>query len=520
MSARQALVRLLNGFRLEYLATVFVLSLMSAAEGVLHPLLIKNIFDEGVLRSDFSRFLTFAVAYLAFGLVINLAGAATSMWARSLENRIVATTSRELLGAYYDQEYESVLLNGHGYFINRIYGDVQEGFVPLLRLVQSATSQAVLVIASSAILIYLSWRAFLILGVLVPFSMVLGSVLGKRIKALTSQEREQQGDVMSFLTQALGAFRIVNGFELARPTVAGFDRRLGAYLSTGYRRYRIARTFQALNDSTMVLSDFLSVFVGALFVLRGALTFGGYLAFVNTFWRAVTTTMQLINQLPEFQRLGVITGRVASFRDASGPARRVRGPAVSLDRIGFSYGDASALDDVSLKIGANERIVIVGPNGSGKTTLANILSGYLAPSRGDLVVPERISSITLPTSFPPVTVSELVADTNLLAEFDLTGPAVLEAFGNDLSSGQQQKLALALALSREADLYVVDEPLANLDREARDRAMTLLMERTNGKSLVAIMHGCEEYYDRFDRVVKIEELRVTSSAPATAVSVS
>ncbi len=515
MRARPALVRLLHGFGLEYLATVFVLSLMAAVEGVAHPLLIKNIFDEGVLRSDFSKFLTFAVAYLAFGLVTNVAGAVTAMWARSLENRIVARTSRGLLGAYYAKEYESVLLNGHGYFINRIYGDVQEGFVPLLRLVQAATSQGVLVIASSAILIYLSWRAFLILGVLVPFSMVLGAVLGKRIKALTSQEREQQGAVMSFLTEALGAFRIVNGFELAPPTIAGFDRRLSAYLSTSYRRYKISRTFQALNDSTMVLSDFLSVFVGALFVLRGALTFGGYLAFVNTFWRAVTTTMQLINQVPEFQRLGVITGRVASFLDVSGTARRVLGPAASLDRIGFSYGDAPVLEDVSLNIGMNERIVIVGPNGSGKTTLANILSGYLSPSRGDLVVPERISSITLPTSFPPVTVSDLVADTTLLAEFGLTDDAVLGAFGNDLSSGQQQKLALALALSREADLYVVDEPLANLDRQGRDRAMTLLMERTQGKSLVAIMHGCEEYYDLFDRVVKIEDLRVTSCEPAT-----
>ena len=89
---------------------------------------------------------------------------------------------------------------------------------------------------------------------------------------------------------------------------------------------------------------------------------------------------------------------------------------------------------------------------------------------------------------------------------------MLDAFGSELSSGQQQKLALALALSREADLYVVDEPLANLDRQARDRAMTLLMERTKGKSLVAIMHGCEEYYDLFDRVVKIEDLSIASSA--------
>ncbi len=513
---RPALLRLLGGLRLEYAATVVVLCLMSAAEGVAHPLLIKGIFDEGVMRSDFGRFLSYAVAYLVFGLIVNVAGAATAMWAKSLENRIVATTSREMLRAYYANEYESVLSNGHGYFINRIYGDVQDGLVPLLRLIQSAAGQLVLVIASSAVLIYLSWRAFLVLGLLVPVSMVFAGLLGKRIKALTAQEREQQGAVMSVLTDALGAFRIVRGFGLVTTTVDAFDRRLGAYLSTGYRRYTIARTFQALNDSMMVISDFLSVFVGALFVLRGALTFGGYLAFVNTFWRAVTTTMQLIGQVPEFQRLGVITDRVAAFLAVSARAEHPRGASASLDRVAFSYGDAPVLDELSLAVGARERIVVVGANGSGKTTLANVLSGFLAPSRGELVVPERISAITLPIAFPPVAVRELVADGELLAEFGLAGEAVLSAHGDELSSGQQQKLALALALSREADLYVLDEPLANLDRETRERAMRLLFERTNGRALVAIMHGCEEYHHLFDRVVRIDDLRAPARVPVAA----
>jgi ATP-binding cassette subfamily B protein len=148
--------------------------------------------------------------------------------------------------------------------------------------------------------------------------------------------------------------------------------------------------------------------------------------------------------------------------------------------------------------------VLVGPNGCGKTTIANILSGYLAPSQGEMVLPDRISSVTLPILFPPLKVKDLVTDTNLLAAFRLRDREVLESYADELSAGQQQKLALSLALSQDADLYIIDEPLANLDPESRGAAIKLILDKTYGKTLVLVMHGSEEYHTLFDRVIKID----------------
>jgi ATP-binding cassette subfamily B protein len=158
--------------------------------------------------------------------------------------------------------------------------------------------------------------------------------------------------------------------------------------------------------------------------------------------------------------------------------------------------------------------VIVGANGSGKTTLANMLSGYLAPSQGDMVLPERISSVTLPIIFPPLKVKDLVDDAGLLAAFSLRDQAVLEAFADELSAGQQQKLALSLALSKDADLYIIDEPLANLDPESRDTAINLILERTREKNLILVMHGAEEYHKHFDRVIRMEAVPVNVQSRA------
>lgn len=122
-----------------------------------------------------------------------------------------------------------------------------------------------------------------------------------------------------------------------------------------------------------------------------------------------------------------------------------------------------------------------------------------------MVLPERISSVTLPISFPPLKVKDLVPDMRLLSTFSLGDPAVLEAFADELSAGQQQKLALSLALSKDADLYIIDEPLANLDPESRDTAINLILERTRQKNLILVMHGSDEYHKLVDRVIRMEQ---------------
>jgi ATP-binding cassette subfamily B protein len=445
---------------------------------------------------------------------MNFGSTAAALWSKSLENKLVKTVNRRLLESYYEKEYASVLQNGYGYFINRIYGDVREGLVPLLALVQTTVKQIVLLVSLLCVLVYLSWQAFLVLVAIIPISSGVGVFLGKRIKALTSQEREQEGGVQTILNKALSAFRMVKAFNLVSLTAPVVDSRLSEYLATSYRRHRLTRVFQGLNDLTMVTSDFLSMFVGALFVLRGALSFGGYLAFVNTFWRAVTTLMQVFNRMAEFHSYGAITERIASFLSPAAEANYRKGDVPAVSNVAFAYNGKPVLKNFSLQLAPKEKVVIVGANGSGKTTLANMLSGYLAPSQGDMVLPERISSVTLPIIFPPLKVKDLVDDAGLLAAFSLRDQAVLEAFADELSAGQQQKLALSLALSKDADLYIIDEPLANLDPESRDTAINLILERTREKNLILVMHGAEEYHKHFDRVIRMEAVPVNVESRA------
>jgi ABC-type bacteriocin/lantibiotic exporter with double-glycine peptidase domain len=516
MKALRELSGLLDRWRWEFFALIASSCVVSAIEGICHPLLVKAIFDNVAGSRSGKTFALLIGGYLCLGLFSNLTGTANSLWNKSLDNRVVHTLSRKLLSAYYASDYASVLRNGSGYYISRIHGDLREGVLPLLLLIQSIAVQTVMLVSFSAVLCYLSWKAFAMLIALIPLSALVGKVLGKRITELTGQEREQEGAFLALMEKALSAFRMVRSFSLHPSTLRIFDERLARCLHTGYRRFKVTRLFQTLNDFTMNLSDFATMLVGALFVMRGALSFGGFLAFINTFWRALTTLMQLFNHIAELHSLAAVAQRVLAFIRSSSESKQyfTVGPFVSLSNISASYdGETPVFTNLSLQLHTAERMILVGPNGSGKTTLANILSGHFQPSQGEVMLPQRISSVTLPVIFPPLAVSELVPNSELLARLGL-GEVPPDALADELSAGQQQKLALALALSQDADLYVVDEPLASLDNESRQAAIELILEMTAGKRVILIMHGYQEYYKLFDRVVTLGSLAQPAHAEA------
>ena len=335
-----------------------------------------------------------------------------------------------------------------------------------------------------------------------PIVAYMSRVFGKKIERVSRHEREDEGVALSVLNQCLQAFKLVRIGLLQEKVLMIYRRAMEKFLGTAFRNYKLATVYRTVTSATMVWADFLSMVVGAAMVIRGALSFGGYLAFVNVFWRALSTVTGLFRPLAELHRSGEIADRIQSFLDETAPEYFVRGNSVSLRNVTFSYNDVPVLKKINLVARFGERLLIVGPNGAGKTTLANILAGYLAPDEGEVVLPAKRSCVTIPIEFPPIKVQDLPIEKRLLRAFSLEG--FEEELADNLSAGQKQKLAIALALSQDAELFVFDEPLNNIDLESMDVVMDYIIERTRGKILIVIMHGGEKYYKLFDRMLTLE----------------
>jgi ATP-binding cassette, sub-family E, member 1 len=143
-------------------------------------------------------------------------------------------------------------------------------------------------------------------------------------------------------------------------------------------------------------------------------------------------------------------------------------------------------------IRAGEVLGVVGANGIGKTTFAQLLAGVLAPDTGSMEKGVRVSyKPQYLKGDSEATVEEILRQTT--TKFDtsfyqheilesLTLAPILQSPLNSLSGGELQRVAVAVCLSRDADLYILDEPSAHLDVEQRVKVTRLIRKHAEGRS--------------------------------------
>jgi len=205
---------------------------------------------------------------------------------------------------------------------------------------------------------------------------------------------------------------------------------------------------------------------------------------------------------------------------------------IRISGVSKSFKGTRVLDGVDLAIPRGERVALVGANGAGKTTLIRCLLGEyrcegevavggLAPRAARSRVLQRVGFV--PQLPPPLRmpVAQLLGFASAVAGSD---PARMEEvaarLGLDaselirhpfakLSGGQKQKLLIAVALGRETDLLILDEPAANLDPDARAIFFELLAERAPRATMLISSHRLDEVASLVHRVVELDRGRVT-----------
>ncbi|MFI1808945.1 ATP-binding cassette domain-containing protein [Streptomyces sp. NPDC020422] len=515
--------RTLRGHQRPFVGILVGEALFGGTEALLHPLLLKALFDQAILTADFRRFLFLGGCYLLLGLTLNLSGYGLGLWRKRFENAFVLRLETELLGRTLGLDGRKVSEEGNASYVSRIHNDVREGVLPAVDVCIRIARQACASVVFLGVLLYLSWQASLILLVIIPPLVLVSNDLARRIEKNTDPEREAEARYVNTLTRTLEAFHALRGLRSLLPGArAANQEALRGFLGLTYANYRLAQRQRTLSDLVMNLSDTASMVIGAFFVFSGRMSFGSFLAFVNSLWRAVNGIFDLVNMIPQTRRNTAVLKRIESLRGAEtapyhdeGPLVLVRGARVRYGAEGGADGEGEsatsvAIPDFGLRPG--ERVLLRGPNGCGKTTLLHIVAGTLAPDSGTVTLPPRVASLTSPVHLPPLPVRELVTDQRLRTAMGLDDLA--DQLPSELSSGQRQRLGVAALLGEDADVYLADEPFANLDDAGRALVLHMLRERTEGRALLVVHHGDEDLDSGFDRVVNL----AVADVPGNVVS--
>ncbi len=229
-------------------------------------------------------------------------------------------------------------------------------------------------------------------------------------------------------------------------------------------------------------------------------------------------------------------------------------PALELRGVSKRFGRTEIVRNVSLQIPRGERHAIIGPNGAGKSTLFNLISGRFEVSAGRFVLnghditnrkPYQINRLGLSRSFQITNLFHRLSvfenlrcsvlwslghrysfwkNLNKLVDAEERAEAILEKVGlkrrRDIAAGlltyaEQRALEIGITIAGGADVILLDEPTAGMSRAESKRAVELIRDVTQGKTLVMVEHDMSVVFDLADRIsVLVYGQVIASGTPA------
>lgn len=212
-------------------------------------------------------------------------------------------------------------------------------------------------------------------------------------------------------------------------------------------------------------------------------------------------------------------------------------PIVQCMGLTKTYGGKVALNQIYLNLDRGKIIGLLGPNGSGKTTLIKIMNGLLNPTAGDILIngqkpgvdtKYRISYLPERTYLHPgMKVMEIVQyfrdfypDFQVDRAYDMLARLQIQPYERlkNLSKGTKEKVQLILVMSRNADLYVLDEPIAGVDPASRDYILHTIVANYNRNATILLStHLISDVENILDEVVFIRQGNIILQAGAEQI---
>lgn len=219
--------------------------------------------------------------------------------------------------------------------------------------------------------------------------------------------------------------------------------------------------------------------------------------------------------------------------------------AIRIDGVSKYYGSTCAVDSLDIEIESSEFLSILGPSGCGKTTLLRMLAGLEQPSGGRIEMDGKVVNELPPSKrdiamvfqtyalYPHMTVAgnieyplkkrkvskperkRRVAEAAALLQLE----ELMRRKPRELSGGQQQRVALGRALVRDPAVFLLDEPLSNLDAKLRShmRAELIQLHQRIGRTMIYVTHDQLEAMTMSDRIAVMRDGKVQQIAAPSEV---
>nr|WP_225968720.1 lipid A export permease/ATP-binding protein MsbA [Candidatus Kinetoplastibacterium crithidii] len=448
---------------------------------------------------------------------------------------------RKLLGSpdlYYLNIDTGKLLNKFTIDANNITNSFADVITTLIR-------ESIIAIALLGVLFYISWLLTLIVIIILPFMFVITRFFIKKIRAISKDILNMNSELTRLVSSSIKGQRVIklfNGYDIEKER---FD-----FVNKSLKHFSMKA---ALADSALsplvhfcivlTLSIIIAVFLSKPSNMM--LTIGDFGVFIAALAQIPDPIRKLTNAFGKLQKVLVSADSVFSLIDAEEEDDSdsiimnysAKGNIDFLNvKFKFSENDNPIIDNISFHIKAGEAVALVGRSGSGKTTLINMLSRFIIPDSGKILLDGfDINKMTLKALRANISfvgqdlilfndtiisnicyglynisikgVEEALKAVNLLDFVNSLPNGLYTKVGEDavlLSSGQRQRLLIARALVKNSPIIVLDEATSSLDNESERYVQDSLEKLIYGRTTLIVAH-------RLSTVRKVNRIFVVDS---------
>lgn len=450
------------------------------------------------------------------------------------------------------QIYDKILFLPLGFFsqerkgdiIARISGDVQEVENSISSTIEMLIKNPILILIYLGVLCRMSWELTLFTVLFAPAMIGVMSLIGRKLKAQSTEAQRYWSDTMSQVEETLGGLRIIKAFLAEKKMSSRFGAITEAMRSKNTRvaiRQSSAHPVSELLGSVMIA---IVLWFGGTLILGDhavidAPSFMAYMAILYSVIQPIKDLSKAAYSIPKglasMDRINVILDAENNIAEPSSPVSlKSFEKSIEFRNVHFRYESGrEVLHGIDLTIPKGHNVAIVGASGAGKSTLADLIPRFYDPDEGSISIDgidiRNVSTRDLralmgnvnqdpilfnDTIFNNIafgvenaTMEQVVAAAKIANahEFIITKPEGYDTCIGDrgvmLSGGQRQRISIARAILKNPPILILDEATASLDTESERMVQDALDYLMSNRTTISIAH-------RLSTVKKADEIIV------------
>ena len=522
---------------------VLFLVCLSIGTSLAPPYLTKVIIDEVFPFRDFELLvlvLTTLLALIAGGAILQFATNYLLSWVvyhimMDIRHSFFAHLIRLPLSFHQQTETGDILY--------RLEGDVNVIRAFIASSVLQLFSSLLTIIGIAVMLCWLNLWMTLALTVVIPLFLLNAWYFQSKIRKIAEVIQRAQSELMGFFKERFDNIKLIQAFNGYTPEGTNLQTRLDAIRGFSMKFALYDTSLDSISGLLIGLTPAIVFGWGGYQVILGTMSVGAVVAYLQYAYRLFPPVQGLGNLYVSFVQTSVSMQRVLAFMDLP-VEERAGGPfalnkKIAFKGVEFAYNGQQVLRGLDLEFERGKTYALIGPSGCGKSTVVDLLCRFCQPDRGAILVDEAdLSQVDL---FALRDGIGLVAQENLLLHNSIwenlrygswqrprqeaeqaakaTGldalvqrqeggfEALVGEAGSQISGGQGQRIAIARALLKEADLLILDEATSALDATSEKQIFDHIRVHYADRIVLLISHRLSAIRG-VDEILYLDEGRI------------